>query len=156
MPENSPAPVTRMRVPRGRKVGSADTTPPWGRVPARVIPLRSNAVASTRYGPLVSATATGSKADPEASIPIARRNDFIGNSSLLVIVPPQRKGRHRSPRSSQARTIMPLTSGLKAESGVLHRDSGVTAEQESHETNLEQDEDRHEPRFLVSTALRVN
>jgi hypothetical protein len=51
---------------------------------------------------------------------------------------------------------MPLTSGLKAESGVLHRDSGVTAEQESHETNLEQDEDRHEPRFLVSTALRVN
>src|SRR6516225_7675473 len=79
MPENCPAPVTRMRVPRGRKVGSADTTPPWVRVPARVIPLRANAVASTRYGPLVAA---GSKADPKASIAIAKRNDFIGNSSI--------------------------------------------------------------------------
>jgi hypothetical protein len=54
-----------------------------GRVPARVIPLRSNAVAFTRYGPLLRATAAG----PKASITIARRNDFIGNSSPLVIVP---------------------------------------------------------------------
>ena len=32
----------------------------------------------------------------------------------------------------------------------------MTAQEESHETKQGQDEDRHEPRFLVSTALKVN
>ena len=31
---------------------------------------------------------------------------------------------------------------LKAESGVLHRDGDMTAQQESHETKQRQDEDR--------------
>ena len=44
---------------------------------------------------------------------------------------------------------------LNAESGVLHRDGDMTAQEESHETKQGQDEDRHEPRFLVSPALKV-
>jgi len=44
---------------------------------------------------------------------------------------------------------------LNAESAVLDRDSGMTAEEESHETKQGQDQGRHEPRFLVSTALKV-
>ena len=44
---------------------------------------------------------------------------------------------------------------LNAESGVLHRDGAMTAQEESHETKQGQDEDRHEPRFLVSPALKV-
>jgi hypothetical protein len=44
---------------------------------------------------------------------------------------------------------------LNAESGLLHRDGAMTAEEESHETKQGQDEDRHEPRFLVSPALKV-
>jgi hypothetical protein len=31
----------------------------------------------------------------------------------------------------------------------------MTAQEESHETKQGQDEDRHEPRFLVSPALKV-
>ena len=46
-------------------------------------------------------------------------------------------------------------SELNAESGVLHRDGDMTAQEESHETKQGQDEDRHKPRFLVSPALRV-
>jgi hypothetical protein len=34
---------------------------------------------------------------------------------------------------------------LKAESGVLYRDSGMPAEEESRETKQQQDESRHEP-----------
>jgi hypothetical protein len=44
---------------------------------------------------------------------------------------------------------------LNAESGVLHRDGDMTTHEESHETKQGQDEDRHEPRFLVSPALKV-
>jgi hypothetical protein len=44
---------------------------------------------------------------------------------------------------------------LNAESGVLHRDGDMTAQEESHETKQGQDEDRHEPRFVVSPALKV-
>jgi hypothetical protein len=46
-------------------------------------------------------------------------------------------------------------SKLHAESGVLDRDSGMAAEEESHETKQGEDEDRHEPRFLVAPALKV-
>jgi hypothetical protein len=44
---------------------------------------------------------------------------------------------------------------LNGESGVLHRDGDMAAQEESHETKQGQDEDRHEPRFLVSPALKV-
>jgi hypothetical protein len=44
---------------------------------------------------------------------------------------------------------------LNADSGVLHRDGDMTAQEESHETKQGQDEDRHEPRFLGSPALKV-
>jgi hypothetical protein len=44
---------------------------------------------------------------------------------------------------------------LNAESGVLHRDGDMTAQEESHETKQGQDEGRHEPRFLVSPSLKV-
>jgi hypothetical protein len=44
---------------------------------------------------------------------------------------------------------------LNVESGILHRDGDMAAHEESHETKQGQDEDRHEPRFLVSPALKV-
>jgi len=44
---------------------------------------------------------------------------------------------------------------LKAENPILHRDGSMTAEEESRETKQEQDEGRHEPRFLDFIVMKV-
>src|SRR5215831_5827533 len=44
---------------------------------------------------------------------------------------------------------------LKAESGVLHSQSRMTAEEESRETKHKQHEGRHEARFLVYIVMKV-
>ena len=44
---------------------------------------------------------------------------------------------------------------MKAESGVLHSQSRMTAEEESRETKQKQHEGRHEARFLVYIVMKV-
>ena len=44
---------------------------------------------------------------------------------------------------------------MKAKSGVLHRESSVTAEEEPREAKQEQDKGRHEPRFLAYVVMKV-
>jgi hypothetical protein len=44
---------------------------------------------------------------------------------------------------------------LQAESSVLHRDGRMTAEEESRATKQQQDEGRHEPRFLDYMVTKV-
>jgi hypothetical protein len=72
--------------------------------------------------------------------------------STAGTAPPRIVGRRKS---MWVASVFSGGNELNAESGVLHRDGDVTAQEESHETKQGQDEDRHEPRFLVSPALKV-
>src|SRR5215469_5811705 len=61
------------------------------------------------------------------------------------------------PEGSQHRPLAFSPEGieLKAESGVLHSQSRMTAEEESRETKQKQHEGRHEARFLVYIVMKV-
>src|SRR5947209_14916908 len=72
----------RMRVPIGRKAGSAAMVPTRERVPAAVSPCRQKAVASTRY--LVGLCAR--RGGPAAASPLARRRTAIRDLILAAIL----------------------------------------------------------------------